>query len=185
MSLHCMIDIETLGTTPDAVVLSLGAVVFSMYDEELVDTHYVKLEVGDQVAAGRTRCQRTMEWWSQQPDAARDEVFGTDGKMPVRDALDELAEFLSPATGVSSIWGNGSNFDNVIVADLYRSFHREAPWQFWQDRCFRTVCALLDPDKRLKPRFAGTPHHALHDAINQTVYLQAIAKAHPTVVFRR
>lgn len=182
MSLHCMIDIETLGTQPSAIVLSIGAVVFSMYDGELFDTFYAKLELASQAAAGRTRDESTVAWWAQQPDAARNEAFELEGKKPAREALDELSDLFN-AGEISSVWGNGANFDNVIVADLYRTFHRKAPWRFWQDRCFRTVRALHDPRGRLMPKFNGTPHHALHDALHQTAYLREIALAHPTVDF--
>lgn len=58
-------------------------------------------------------------------------------------------------------------FDLPILTNL---FHVK-PWSYSNERCFRTVRAILDPDYRLAPPFEGTPHNAANDAANQIAYL--------------
>lgn len=186
MSLHCMIDLETMDTRPSAVVLSIGAVLFDPTTESMGPAYYAKLQVGDQIERGRTQSSATLEWWARQPDAAREEAFGDAGKLPVEEALAGFRQFLDSANdggGVSGVWGNGAAFDNVILASLYHSYGEAPAWPFWMDRCFRTLVALFDPSKALRPQFAGTAHNALDDAFHQARYLQALVRADPIARF--
>lgn len=180
MTLHCMIDIETLDTTPTAVVLSIGAVLFDPNGSYIGDDFYVKLATDEQFKCGRTKSQRTMEWWAQQSQAAQDEAFGLTGKLAAVYALTDFRKYINDATinhTLPGVWGNGSDFDNVIVANLYRSFGLESPWPFWKNRCFRTLKELHLPKEFIKPQRRGTHHNALDDAIYQAEYLQAVVKA--------
>jgi exodeoxyribonuclease VIII len=45
------------------------------------------------------------------------------------------------------------------------------PWNFWDDRCYRTVKRFA-PD--IKMNFSGVKHHALADARHQALHLQRI-----------
>jgi inhibitor of KinA sporulation pathway (predicted exonuclease) len=66
------------------------------------------------------------------------------------------------------VWGNGANFDNTLVAAAYRAMKMDVPWQYWNDRCYRTIANMF-----LKTRVerVGTGHHALDDAKTQTLRL--------------
>ena len=70
-----MLDIETLDTSPSAIVLSIGAVKFNSVG--LGDTFYVRLDSDPQLALGRTQSEATLTWWAGQSDAARKEAFAT------------------------------------------------------------------------------------------------------------
>lgn len=180
MSMHCMIDLETLDTRPSAVVLSIGAVLFDPNSDFLGPTYYAKLEIADQVERGRTKSAATMEWWAKQSDAAREEAFGMKDKQPTEIVLSSLRQFINHAvvnSGLVGVWGNGAAFDNVIVNDLYASFGAARPWPYWMDCCFRTVKSLWTPDGFVKPERQGTHHNALDDATHQARYLQALVKA--------
>lgn len=180
MTLHCMIDLETLDTVPSAVVLSIGAVLFDPNSSYIGETFYAKLEVETQVNAGRTKSPQTLEWWAKQSDQARLEAFGMEGKQPTDEVLSSLRQYINRAISeheLAGVWGNGSDFDNVIVADLYRSFGASNAWPFWMNRCFRTLKDLRKPMTFIKPQRRGTHHNALDDAVYQAEYLQATAKA--------
>ena len=57
-----MLDIETLGTCPDCVVLTLGAVKFNPYTREDVAAGiYCKPDVDEQITRGRIVREDTME----------------------------------------------------------------------------------------------------------------------------
>lgn len=69
------------------------------------------------------------------------------------------------------VWGNGAAFDNVILASAYRRVTAGTPWQYWNDRCYRTVKAL-HPDVPMQR--TGDHHNALDDAISQAHQLIAM-----------
>ena len=91
MATHAMIDIETLDTRPNSVVLSVGAVKFDPYAE--IEPHTKTLwrpGVDDQLAQGRTMSNTTLEWWAKQDQAIQDVAFTDEGRVPV-DAYDRDA----------------------------------------------------------------------------------------------
>ena len=54
MSTHAMIDIETLGTMPNSVILSVGAVKFDPFkSDEPFDGRHWKIDVDAQTSKGR------------------------------------------------------------------------------------------------------------------------------------
>lgn len=169
----CMVDLETLGTESDAVVVSIGAVFFSK-DKIDKEGFYAVLDREAQVKAGRKLNPRTLDWWLQQSEEAR-EVFKLPAK-PVLEVLDEFTEYLGD--GNIQLWGNGADFDNVILGSLYQSFGIKQPWSHGRNRCFRTLKNLTNVTS-LPPRL-GTHHNALHDAIYQAqcaqVYLKGTIK---------
>lgn len=165
-----MCDLETLSTRPDAIVLSIGVVAFDTDDWTIQGVYYAALAVDEQ--PGRHRSDSTLAWWAQQPEAAR-AVFH-EPKVPVLEALTNLSSFMA---GTQGVWGNGASFDNVILSSLFEDFGVERPWQFWHDRCFRTIKHIGNNHQVVKPPFEGVPHNALDDAVHQFQHLREIVKA--------
>lgn len=159
---NLMFDIETLSTTHDAIVLSVGAVLFTK--EGIVDKFYVNLSMKEQLEKGRTISESTFYWWMQQSQeasaAVAADVFG------VHAGLGQLMHWLKHTCQVDmkylKVWGNGAVFDNVIMRDLLNSYgySNDHLWKFWNDRCFRTYVAENRIEK-VKPTVA---HDALADA---------------------
>lgn len=84
MTTHAMIDIETLATKPDAVVLTVGGVKFNPYSAEEPHTPFsVRLDIDEQTAKGRVIDPNTIEWWSKQDKAIQDEAFSDENRTPV------------------------------------------------------------------------------------------------------
>ncbi len=69
MALHAMIDLETLGTRPDGVILSVGGVKFDPNGSKIIDEFYYKLDVDEQTERGRSIDESTIEWWGTQDPA--------------------------------------------------------------------------------------------------------------------
>lgn len=176
MSLHLMLDLETLDTKPSAVVLQIGAVLFDPNDasKPILDVLDLVLHPEAQDAALRTRSAATINWWATQPPEAQ-AVFHRE-KHEVDYALRLVRELFDECNGeIEGVWGNGAAFDNVILRSLFDDFGVETPWMFWQDRCFRTLKELPGA-KALKPDFEGIAHNAVHDARHQVRHMQAIVK---------
>jgi len=164
-----MLDIETLGTCPDCVVLTLGAVKFNPYTkEDVAGGIYCKPDVDDQIARGRIVREDTMEWWSQQAEAVREEALGTEGRIPVEQMLKELNRFL---VGAGNIWAQGAVFDIGILEHLYKQYDMVPNWQFWQISDSRTLFKVHG-DPRVKGK-EGL-HNALEDCVSQAEAVQTI-----------
>lgn len=167
-----MLDIETLSTRPESVVLTLGAVKFSPYDSD-VDTNnglYLRIDVDEQINLGRHVQQETVEWWGKQTEDVREEALGEHERTGLNDMLDQLNRFL---VGVEAIWCQGPAFDIVILENLYRQMGRPTPWQFWQIRDSRTLFSVHG-DPREKGRHGA--HNALIDCYYQARAVQQIYK---------
>ena len=158
-----MIDIEGLGTGPDTTILTIAAQSFDPLGTGYHDRHYyarITLESQE----NRSIQQDTIDWWASQPDAAREEAFGEDNRIPLDQALDELAKFIWQS---KLIWANGPTYDMNIIEHAYKSFGKPLPWQFYVVRDARTVYSLWPGLP--KP---STSHHALEDCKRQIDMLQ-------------
>ena len=92
-------------------------------------------------------------------------------------ALTEFTQWVSGIEAIKGVWGNGANFDNVILRNAYRNNQMLEPWNFRQDRCYRTINAefgqnITTPD-------IGVKHNALDDAIYQASRLILIRDSIP------
>jgi exodeoxyribonuclease VIII len=182
---HFMVDLETLDTGSDALVLSVGIVAFDPNTGETGAEFYIELNsencMGEQEFCDRTISTATKKWWSEQSPEARmlfHEGFGNRVNY-LHDGLRDISNFVWGVSGKDTdnvkMWGNGAAFDNVILRNLYAAADMNPPWKFYNDRCFRTL-KNLPGAKDLAPNFKGTPHYALDDAMQQTLHLLEIYK---------
>jgi len=167
---HIMVDLETLSTSYNAAILAIGAVKFSaekgMYDKfyQAVDTNLIK--EGFHVSAD------TLHWWTQQSEEAR-AVFIDPDAVDIREALvrfDNWTQIDADKKDVK-LWGNGASFDNVILSTAYDLCDLIRPWQFWNDRCYRTMKNMTNIGSITRE---GTHHNALDDAESQAKHLLAM-----------
>lgn len=173
MSIHVMVDLETLGQGSNAVIIAIGAVQFDPDTGWIGEEFYDVVDPQTSVDAGMQIDVSTVMWWMRQGDDARKAVT-RDGS-PLADVLTSLREWYPHE---APLWGNGAAFDNVILGNAYKALKIRAPWPYWGDRCYRTLKAL-QPDIQLAR--TGTHHHALDDARSQAEHairlLRAIAQA--------
>ena len=73
--MHLMIDLETLATTPEAAVLTIGACKFDPRGNTIADTFYERIDVDSQ---DRDINPSTIEWWSKQDKAIQEDAFGVE-----------------------------------------------------------------------------------------------------------
>ncbi|AUR91799.1 ribonuclease H-like domain protein [Vibrio phage 1.164.O._10N.261.51.A7] len=172
---HVMLDIETLGSKTNSVILSIGACYFDLLTGEIGDTLNIPVSAESCVSAGLDIDASTVLWWMNQHKDAQDKITeGQKKAMPLGGALNSLSGFINSD---AQVWGNGATFDNVIIKNAYEKMHMDAPWKFWNDRDVRTIVELgyqigFNP-KRDMP-FEGVRHDALADAVHQAKYVSAI-----------
>lgn len=161
---HVMIDLETMGKTPESAIVSIGAVIFDpRYGKVSDTTFYRELDWEDQ---DRLVCSDTQEWWAKQSPKAKAALHGLDA---LEDALDELSEQL-PAD--CKVWGNGATFDISFLENAYRQHNKEVPWKFWNIRDCRTVLDMYESKRGGFNKNGGSNlHNALADAQYQAQYI--------------
>lgn len=174
--LDVMIDLETMGTQPDAAIVAIGAVEFDAESGALGGVRYLPVDLASSVATGGTVDPATVVWWTQQDEAVRRELWSTDCQ-PLTAALAALRVWLQWRENDRNvrIWGNGAAFDNVVLRGAYQRIGEPPPWQWRNDRCFRTLRKLLswvEPPVR-----TGVPHIALDDALHQARHAIALLQA--------
>lgn len=175
-----MLDFETLGRRPGCVVLSLGAVFFSSTAAEpLGPTFYSVVSVEDQKTYDELHVDPdTVAWWSKQDEAARAGVAGAYATEapPLAEVLKRFSAYLLADRDKRSVqlWGNGADFDNAILSTLYAVAGVEQPWEFYNNRCYRTLKGLV---KGPKLQRVGTYHNALDDAKSQALHAVQLLRA--------
>ena len=171
---NVMVDLETLGTRAGCVILSIGAVAFDPKTHQLGDEFYKVICTENCVNAGLTIDDRTLGWWNKQKAEAKQVLMDAKDSaicIPLCDALGGFNVWLSQfpkAMDDMKVWGNGSDFDNAILANAYAAVNIHPIWKFWNNRCFRTL-KTLHP-KVSSPEMNGVVHNALADAKWQAEY---------------
>ena len=170
-----MLDIETLGTGTDAVILSAGVVLFNLEEEDDYDTlddenrsWYNRFNVQEQLDHGHSVTYDTIHWWMKQGVQAK-QVFSEKVRFPNDYALTKLVSWLGNAQE-TVLWGNGSGFDIPIFRALFKTYGIDFPFRFWNENDFRTLRRLAGGKKFEIDR--GTIHHALEDAKYQVLAAQ-------------
>ena len=168
-----MIDLETLDVRPTATILTIGAVKFDPFGDDVNDPtcekFYCRVDVDSCDALGLTVSPATLEWWASQSKEAQDEAFDPRDRISITEAMNRLYKF---AWGTKRVWSHGAAFDVVICEHIFNKIGKAVPWQFWEVRDTRTLFDIgVNPH-----RPPVLKHHALEDAWNQAVGVQNVYK---------
>lgn len=173
---NVMIDLETLGTQPGSVILSVGAVLFDPTkppSECIGNELYMVIGKKSCEEFGLTTSKDTLEWWEKQSPEARkvlDEAACSENDL--RAVMSRLSQFI-PAG--AKVWSNGANFDQPLLDVAYHKCGISLPWKYWNSRCYRTILALHPGEKSVRPPTVCA-HNALEDAKWQAKHLVNIAQ---------
>jgi hypothetical protein len=171
MNTDIMIDLETLATSTDAAILTIGAVKFDPLGLELkepaMDSFYCKVDLDSCDRIGLVTNDDTIAWWASQSKEAQEAAFDPEDRIDIEDAFARLYKF---CWGAKRVWSNGSCFDIMICEHVFKKVGRAIPWKFWEIRDVRTAFDLgINPQ-----RPPVTAHHALEDAYNQAIGIQNV-----------
>lgn len=172
---HVMLDLETMSSEPDAAIIAIGAVQFSLREEFVIPeissglAFYRTVSLSSSMSLGGKCSGSTILWWMQQDDAARRAVCNP-AAIHLSVALSSLNQWM-PAD--ARVWGDGASFDNVILRYAYKCAEMAPPWRWSHDRCYRTMKNL---HKHILPIEPQIKHHAYYDAAVQAEHLTRIYK---------
>lgn len=165
MKQQIIVDLETLGKKPGAVILSIGAAKFG--HGEILDTFYERINIESSLKHNFEVDAPTILWWMEQNDEARREIC-----QPGKDISSVLENFRAYVGNEGAeIWGNGADFDNVLLSYAYNRLEMRCPWTHRDNRCYRTLKNLCPQIELVRE---GCHHNALDDAISQAKHLMEI-----------
>ncbi|EPM1685969.1 3'-5' exonuclease [Citrobacter freundii] len=177
---HLMIDMETMGNSPDAPIVSIGAVFFDPSTGNTGAEFYRVVNLESSMSFGMKPDASTIQWWLKQSSEARSAIL-VDEAMGLRESLELLADFIAENAANGShtvqLWGNGCSFDNVILRRAYALTETPFAVPFRNDRDVRTMVELgksVGINPRYDIPFEGDMHNALSDARHQVKYVSAI-----------
>ena len=167
---HIMIDLETLGTSPFAVIVSIGAMAFNPGGGiDVEGAFYRNVDRETCAKIGLCTDKATIEWWAKQGADAQAALLDPDPQ-PVRKVMKDFTDWWWKAGGVYP-WSHGATFDIPILSSIYRLLGQEEPWKFWNARCTRTLFDIAYKGKKPPvPEIEGdVKHNAAKDAERQAI----------------
>ncbi|EGP8048859.1 exonuclease [Escherichia coli] len=172
--IHLSVDLETMGTNPDAPINSIGGKFFDPATGEMRPEFSKAIDLE---TSGGIIDRKTIKWWAKRSREAQSAIFTDEISLDV--ALRLFIEFIEKNSGgrFVQVWGNGANFDNVILRRSYERQGIPCPWLYYNDRDVRTIVELgnaIGFDVRMAIPFEGVPHNALDDARHQAKQVSAI-----------
>jgi len=156
------VDIETLGTGADAVIIEIGAVCFDPATGELGATF--QREVGASSQRERRMDAETVEWWMSRVCEGK-EMPGLKRGAILWEALVALADFLREECAEKfQFWAWGVDFDAGILKHAHEQCFPDVdmPWFYANQRDARTFCVELGV-----VRVGEVAHRALPDAVQE------------------
>ena len=172
---HLIVDIETLGLTVPAPVLSIGAVLLDCSAGFPATMRTWQVKVDPKKCVGEAD-PKTLAWWANQSEAARKEAFeGTPDENPFGKFLGFVRE-VKP----TYFWGKSHDFDFGHLGAQIEALGIRPPWTYWRLRDIRTSeglglryergnDALLNELRSMNG--AALRHSALSDALVETEIL--------------
>lgn len=152
------LDLESMGTSPNSIILSVGMCRFDVQRKTIWDDFQVNIDAKDSARYGMTVSQETIDWWASQPK----EVYKRAVSNPV--SLDTGLAMIRgyiEKTKSPNMWSYGAIFDFPMLEWSFRAAgHKTVPWKFRRVHCGRTIANIFGP-------FAdtgGLKHAALDDA---------------------
>lgn len=166
-----MVDIETLGTSTDSMISTIGCATFGLNSIGSKSVFYTRVSIESCAAIGLKMDPATVLWWLDQPDAARREITSREGLATIYQALQSLTDFIQGEANGREIrvYAKDPDFDCTILRTAYERTHLPCPWSYWQTRSVRTTLEDHGYTQKLHAK-----HHALNDALLQ---IQAVQQA--------
>jgi exodeoxyribonuclease VIII len=171
---HFMIDLETMGLAPNAAIISIGVVHFN--NAEILNRFYTAVSLADSLKHGLTTTQSTVDWWQKQTPEAR-AAWQTPDAPSLSGALKAFNDWINSISALNDVcpWGNGADFDLVLLKSSYEAIQADPPWKYYNQHCFRTIKNMFPVGAMIR---RGVHHNALDDAEYQTQVLHRILNVH-------
>ncbi len=162
-----MIDLETLGTQPNAAVVQIGAAAFN-YDMEEMASISIDIIPDHIDGINFSVDYSTIRWWITQSDEARKGITRTP-RSTATEGLQDFDKFFKDICDPKcEVWAHPSKFDIPILENMYKVYGIDIPWDRRNVRCVTTLRSLSGKVKRPSPTLK---HDAGYDAVAQAKWV--------------
>lgn len=161
-----MLDLETLGVSPNSIILTIGCVYFKQNNNS--STFYKRVDIDSCRNYGLQSDSSTLEFWNSQSPEAKKEAF--EGKREeLKSVLIEFNNWIQSHNLFKHIvWANSPCFDCIILENAYKATGVSYPFKFWNYRDLRTTASICE----IQPSKATVQHHSLSDCFAQIKTLE-------------
>lgn len=159
---NIMLDIETLGTAPGCVIISIAAVQFSARKGKIGKQFYDKISVSNSKDLGFSQNDQTMAFWSFNTALFEQESNGTKTAKQVLQSLVDWISEIRIEEPALYFWCKGASFDFPILEAYYNRLGIKPPWHYRELCCLRTIFNLY-------PSFnnRNATHNPVEDCLDQ------------------
>lgn len=168
-----MLDLETLGTSDNALITTVSAVQFDLESGLVGKQFEMAINWEEQEENGAIIDVGTVNWWLKQDQEALSAMMRLE-QQSLEYFFSKFSEFLNETFGDKlndvQLWGNGVTFDNVLIRNLYKRHNEKFPLPYWCDTDVRTLLAICDTNVKKKVEFVGTKHKGIDDCLHQIKY---------------
>lgn len=163
-----VIDFETLGLTPDSVVLSVGIVCL----EDPEDSMYAEASPINQ--NDRRIDESTFLWWQEQKKAGIHYPSTTNTLFDLTNTAAAYFDGISLDYEIQ-LWSQGTDFDIPIIYNLYRQWKFTPQWKYINVADIRTLRKMFPEIKGDDSAYGQYhKHHALGDALYEAELLRRL-----------
>jgi len=169
--LDFMLDIETMSTDDNALITTISIVRFDLSTGDLGTEYEIGLNWNEQIKHKAHICPDTVQWWLKQDKEAIDTMLRIP-QQKVDVVLDSINHFFK-TSGLElkyiKLWGNGKEFDNIKLRNLFKRHGKELVVPYWCDNDVRTLVNLSNINTR-DFKFEGIKHRGIDDCKHQINY---------------
>ena len=175
--IHLMIDLETLSTRANAVIVEVGYAIFETTADVVNQSGRWNLRLEEQIDSVhmlRDVSTGTLLWWLDQSKEAQESAFKGLPKYTIEEFLTQFKEHI-PWYNIQAVWCKGLTFDLPMLDDLHKQYGKAVPWHYRTPRDMRTLTWLagMNSADHVKPTLA---HSAESDCIAQAQTVQIALK---------
>ena len=167
MTVDVMLDLETMGVSPTAAIIQIGACAFDI-EVGVGDGFERTISLQSSLIYGGKLDQDTLDWWKKQPAEARKSV-----SIDADDIFSVLNDFTKWFPDNPLIWSNGASFDVPVLHSAYNRLGLEPPWPYNRVRDTRTLWDLATTLAGWTKPHREVSHTALANAIAQAEDVQS------------
>ena len=161
---NIMLDIETLGTGVDSIIIQVAMVKFD-WEGNIGKSLTIHFDSYEEYQLGLTKTKETIDWWNK-TNPSLFKVLLTENLVSVKQGLNKISKFVGAK---DYIWCHAT-FDAPILANLYTKADIKIPWGFKKVKDIRTLVDLAQLDLSNYNWDAEKTHDALDDCRFQIKY---------------
>jgi hypothetical protein len=172
MNKSVMIDLETLGTSSNAVVLSFGGVIFNSETGETISEKTVIFCLEDSLSKGLEIDASTLRWWLTQNNEVLKNQLDLEKSVTLKDGIKEIADWLGGEMAFNTeVWANSPSFDLIKFQNVCKVADMENPFgDFRKWRDVRTMIEAAENGRAVSIKTItdaefgrGNAHDPIHD----------------------